>query len=521
MKAQNEKSTIVRERIAWAYCRVSTTKDEQELSLEEQIAWAKTYGERNNLRIRIFSEKASAKTIVQRPIIVSMLQLLRDAGLEDKPKLILATSFDRLARDVFDSFTLFGTLREASVEVFVRDGGIMKMQSPVDAAILFGRAFGGHAENQARSDRMKASWERRRQQGKPTSNKMPYGIQLQDERDTPAPETSGWVQKTFEWYAAGIGMATIARRLEQAPVHRVLTSKVGPDGERIARERPTLWEPNRVRKLLEQRRYRGLLVSEHLFDQVQEQIKSKPRWSNSRKCEYPLSGSMQCEKCGRHLHGHATGGSTRRLVSGEVKRYQHKVRYYSCNVCRYMLNAERIESQFFDKLSILKASKELLESWVSSETIESIANLDAELATLQRAIDSKRLDNARARVWELAMANTSIPKHELEQQLMRMARDEQTARTRIEEILASLASASTKQHTIDTAKNLLHDFSDLFSSATYDEKREMCFAISEALGGITASPSGIRWVMESHVQPPAQQESLACREQYRYDLHCF
>lgn len=497
------------QRIAWAYCRVSTTKDEQELSLEEQIAWAKAYGKANDLHIRIFSEKASAKTIVQRPIIVSMLQALREAPPESKPALIIATSFDRLARDVFDSFTLFGTLREASVEVFVRDGGAMKMQSPVDAAILFGRAFGGHAENQARSDRMKASWERRRREGKPTSNKMPYGLQLLDERDTPVPETSSWVRRAFEWYADGNGMMTIARRMEHAPDHRVLTSKIGPDGERIVRERQTLWEPNRVRKLLEQRRYRGLVVSEELFDQVQALMATKPRTSNVRKSEYPLSGSMECVKCGRNLHGHATGGSTRQLANGETKRYHHYVRYYACTVCRYMLNAERIEAQFFDKLATLSANEALLETWVVSEHSSSIPELSDELNALQKAIDPKRLDRARARVWEIAMANKSLPTDELDRQLARMTKDEQTARERIGEIQAFISSASTRQRTIDYARSLLTNFRQLFNAGSYEEKREICLAVSEALGGITTSPEGIHWVRETRVKPPPKRRTTS------------
>jgi DNA invertase Pin-like site-specific DNA recombinase len=493
------------QRVAWAYCRVSTTKDEQELSLEEQIAWATSYAQSNNLRLRVFSEKASAKTIVQRPIIVSMLQAIRDADPAQKPALIIATSFDRLARDVFDSFTLFGTLRDAAVEVFVRDGGPMKMQSPVDAAILFGRAFGGHAENQARSDRMKASWERRRRQGKPTSNKMPYGIQLLDERDTPAPETSAWVLRAFEWYAQGDGMLTIARRLESAPSHRVLTSKIGPDGQRLARERHTLWEANRVRKLLEQRRYRGLIVSEDLFDKVQEIIASKPRWSNVRKSEYPLSGSMQCAKCGRNPHGHATGGSTRRLANGEVRRYRSAVRYYSCYVCRYMLNAERAEAQFLAKLATLSASDALLNAWIESEVQTSVAELKSELDNLQKKLDPKRLDKARARVWELAMANKSLPSGELDRQLARMAKEEQTTKTRVAEILELISLTSNRARTIDNARYLLKNFRRLFEAATYEEKRELCFAIAEALGGITTSPDGIQWIRETRLKPPPKR----------------
>jgi hypothetical protein len=334
---------------------------------------------------------------------------------------------------------------------------------------------------------------------------MPYGIQLLDERDTPAPETSAWVRRAFEWYAQGDGMLTIARRLESAPSHRVLTSKIGPDGQRLARERHTLWEANRVRKLLEQRRYRGLIVSDDLFDKVQEMIAAKPRWSNVRKSEYPLSGSMQCATCGRNPHGHATGGSTRRLANGEVRRYRNAVRYYSCYVCRYILNAERAEAQFFEKLATLSASDALLHAWIESEVQTSLAELKSELDDLQKKLDAKRLDKDRARVWELAMTNKSLPSGELDRQLARMTKDEQTARARADELLALISLTTKRERTVDNAHYLLKSFRELFQAATYDEKRELCFAIAEALGGITTTPDGIQWVRETGIKPPPKR----------------
>jgi DNA invertase Pin-like site-specific DNA recombinase len=58
---------------AWAYCRVSTTKDEQEESLEAQAAWAERFAREQGATLRIVREQASAKTTVGRPRFNAMM----------------------------------------------------------------------------------------------------------------------------------------------------------------------------------------------------------------------------------------------------------------------------------------------------------------------------------------------------------------------------------------------------------------------------------------------------------------
>lgn len=493
-------------RLAWAYCRVSTTKHEQELSLDEQVRWAEQYAEANHLSLRVFSEKASAKTIVQRSVCVEMLRDLRALPNAKRPHVLVATSFDRLARDIFDAFTLFGDLRDAGVQLYIRDAGQMQMQSPADAAILFGRAFGGHAENDARSARIRASWERRRREGKPTSNKVPYGIQLRNERDEMEPEAARWVRYAFEWYSEGIGMPTIAVRMLEAPPSRTISTKVGPDGKPIVRERQPVWEANRVRKLLEQKRYRGLIVRVELFDQVQERLHTKPRWPQKRRFEYPLSGAIKCAKCGRSYHGHSTGGSIKkRLASGAVRVYspQRRTRYYGCTVCRYMLNAERLEAEFFSILRDLRVDPGLLQMWVSRERPSgpSHAELEQEAAKLRRLASPERIDFLKRTAWSISISsNDAHVTADLPRQLARISEDDGANRARLREIETALAEGSKRARSLSLAASLIEQFEALYEAATYNERRDLCLSISTALGGLTASPAGLNWdVREARV----------------------
>ncbi len=342
------------------------------------MRWAEEFARDRHCRLVLFKERASAKNVIGRPQCARMLGLL-EAGGDDLPEFLIATSFDRLSRDMTDTLVIARSLRESGVKLYIRDRGEVAMDSFADQAAIVGQAMGGHAENEAKSNRCKASWERRHRQGKPMSNKSPYGLQLRAEQDVEEPVSAPWVRQAFEWYASGIGMHTIAKRLKAAaPPHRVVTSKHDADGQPIIRERAHVWESNRVRKLLEQQRYRGTIVQPDLFDQVQEAIRSKPRWRQKRGYEYPLSGAVKCLTCGRSFHGHATGAtSSRRRANGtrEVYRRYRRVRYYACTVCNYRINAELLEGWFKEDIASLQADPKVLDRWAAAKRTSDAAAL--------------------------------------------------------------------------------------------------------------------------------------------------
>src|SRR5260370_40904877 len=113
--------------------------------------------------------------------------------------MLLITSLDRVERDMTDILVVARSLLTLKVELHSRDG-LIPAGNFAERAALVGQAMGGEAENENRSKRMKASWERRRREGKPTSNKVPYGLQLVGERDEEEPKSGTWVRKAFDWY---------------------------------------------------------------------------------------------------------------------------------------------------------------------------------------------------------------------------------------------------------------------------------------------------------------------------------
>jgi DNA invertase Pin-like site-specific DNA recombinase len=126
--------------IVWAYCRVSTTKVDQELSLDEQEKWARDHAATNNLQIKVVRERASAKNTIGRPEFQKMMTDLAQLSPSKRPQRVLVTSFDRLSRDMTDTMIISRTLRTLRVELFVRDsGGIVKGETFAERAAIVGQ----------------------------------------------------------------------------------------------------------------------------------------------------------------------------------------------------------------------------------------------------------------------------------------------------------------------------------------------------------------------------------------------
>jgi DNA invertase Pin-like site-specific DNA recombinase len=481
--------------LVWAYCRVSTLKTEQELSLEEQVRWAEEFARQRGAALRLFKERASAKTVIGRPQCARLLGLLEDED-QDLPQFVIATSFDRLSRDMTDTLLIARALKQSDVKLYIRDRGEIAMESFGDQAALVGQAMGGHAENEAKSNRCKASWQRRQREGKPMSNKSPYGLQLKAERDIEEPVSGPWVRKIFEWYASGTGAHSIAKRMKvSAPPHRVVTSKRDAEGEPIVRERALVWEYNRVLKILKQKRYRGTLIEPELYDRVQELLRGRPHWRQDRRYEYPLSGAVKCLTCGRSFHGHATGGTgSYRLADGSVRTYRDRkrIRYYGCVVCHYMINAQRLEGWFDDAIRELEAEPELLDRWIAIGRTTNTQDIGRERISLEARLRNGSFDTLRQRAWQLALNDDSVA-GDLPRQLKVINEDEARCRDRLAEISDIVDKEKDGRRSEEQARTLLGNFRPLYQNATYDQRRELAHAIVQALGGARASKDGLVW----------------------------
>jgi len=482
----------------WAYCRVSTLKTEQEESLDEQRRRAEAFARENDGELRIFSEQRSAKSLATRPVLLGLLAELEALAPRTRPKWIYVTALDRLGRDMADVLYIGRILRNLKVRFWVGHGE-HSLDSFGARMNFVGQSIGGDAENEARSKRTKDSWERRRREGKPTSNKVPYGLQLKGERDVPIPESAEWVLRAFEWYAQGDGSYIIGGRMQgNAPPHTWLTTRIGEDGQRIEKTRAgTRWDALRVMKLLKQGRYRSTIVPPEIFDEVQRRISSKPKNGSRRLREYPLSGAMRCDGCGRRFHGCSKGSSTTAYLSDGTKKIYRRppTRYYACHVCNYRVNALKIEGEFFAQIGKLSADPRLIEKWIAAPKIGSsdLVRLRRELKQLEVDCNEATLMARRDRLIDIALT-ASLSDLELKRQMNRIDEDAAIKRQQMAELRSRIEGGEAGSRKVSIAKQLVAEFSSLFESATYERKRDLVEAIASALGGVSISKdAGLRF----------------------------
>lgn len=245
-------------------------------------------------------------------------------------------------------------------------------------------------------------------------------------------------------------------------------------------------------KMLVQPWYRGTLIDPELFDREQQMIASKPRWRNDRKREYPLSGAIKCAGCGRSFHGCASGVSSKKqLADGTIRQYdRHSVRYYSCTVCNYRINAEWLEREFRSQINHLVARPEELGRWVQATPYGSTKReIEREVARLERESSDELLEKTQQRVWQLAL-DARIDSADLGQQLQRVKDDFASRSTQLADLRRQLVSRTTAQRTVERANELLANFWTLYDGASYEDRRELIAAVVQALGGAKAPRKG-------------------------------
>jgi site-specific DNA recombinase len=333
------------------YARVSTNVQEDNYSIDTQIAACQTYAEQNGMTvIEVFNEVESGATL-NRPAIENIRNLVR-AGMID---VLLVFSMDRLSRSLVDILHLKAELRTHNVELHYATRGASNT-SPEGG--LFDNIEGAFAEYERM--RIKERLQRGRLgkiNGTPDkppqvygNGNCPYGYRYvgrKKDRKLVVHEVEAIiVRRMFVWSLSGISVKGIASRLNDegiptpaqtgraartkreklqwtgAVVHRMLrnevyagtmyfnkTHRIGTKEYNIPREE---WIPVPV----------PAIVEPELFVSVGERLTSASKGSKRNAKHFYLLGRARI-KC---QCGYTMTGSSHPSCNG---KYSH--RYYRCH----------------------------------------------------------------------------------------------------------------------------------------------------------------------------------------------
>jgi site-specific DNA recombinase len=317
--------------------------DKQAASIERQIQDARAFAERQGWRVlpkHIFhideGVSGSVSSLADRPDLTSLLEAARNGEITH----VVVQQLDRLARDQILTTVVFGTLGSHGVTVWCYSTG-SKHDANTPEALLIAQlmAYANKKELDAIRNRAREDAKFRARNGFPVGNKL-YGYVhgRANRRATVAVDhdTAPIVREIFSSYADGVGLKTIARRLNTRGVP-------APRGEQ--------WGASTVRSMLENPKYKGLvtsgrfgavrigakkrtkrqppenhvthelpqlaIVEPELWDRVAERFAShkKPGQQPGRPRITMLSGVMKCGICGAAMTA-AHSGKHKRYACG-------------------------------------------------------------------------------------------------------------------------------------------------------------------------------------------------------------
>ncbi len=394
------------------YARVSSDRQDVDLSVAAQLRALRDYAQKNNVAIvREYIDEAESGRVADRP---QFRRMIDEGSKTNSPfEVILVWKFSRFTRKrehavAFKSMLRKKGIRVVSITEHADDTPTGKLMEAIIESVdeFYSENLAQEVIRGMREAASRGFW---------VAPQAPYGykkVHVQDgakkrpvlELDPPADAV---VRRIFNMALSSTSVLDITKTLNAEGVP-------SPDGKR--------WMKTTVHRMLGNEAYAGTLVwgttakdntppvrvehafpaivSQREFKRVEKMLRSKaPKVTNPRRVASPylLSGLLTCETCGKALTAaEAKGGRyTYYVCHSLLKRGSGE-----CTTPR--LNAKRFERLIIDQIrehiltesnvrDLVKMANEEMDS-VIREQQERIEAADAELADIRRRMD---------RLWEL------------------------------------------------------------------------------------------------------------------------
>ena len=472
-----------------AYCRVSTRKDEQLGSYENQKAYytEKIMVNPNWTMADIFADEGITGTSAcKRKDFLRMIRQCRQGKID----MILAKSVSRFARNTLDTISYTRELRSLGIAVIFEEQNINSIYPESEFLIALHAAF---AQSESESISANVRWGKRQsiKDGKVTFQyKTLLGYEKgPDGNPVIIPEEAETVRRIFEWYLAGksvrdIRLALVAGGFRNAVgttdwttsnLRSILTNEKYCGDALLQKtfvkdciSKKSIPNTGQLAKVLIQNNHEAI-ISHEIFDAVQLELarrraqdgrsrKSAPTGRGKFSGKYALSGLLFCGECGtacrrvvwtQHGEKRAVWRCTSRLDYG---------RKYCLNsptldeepLQQAILNA--INSVMSDHSALAEQLRDTMEQELSPIPGESMSlgDIDRAIADLGRqftallseAADAGNTDGYTARFQSISTAMAEFKRRKAIIQQLRQEQDQ--ANHRMQRVTMALKSTSNK-----------------------------------------------------------------------------
>jgi len=450
---------------AWLYAVVSSGA--QESTLVDQEHWAREASSANGWELtRVFSAVSTGKAGV-RKLLTRLVGELRATPKAERPARVLMLRLDRVGRgSLIDSMVVLRELEDLGVGVFTRDGGEEKMDGPMREFITAAKLAVAGFENAVRREKSIAFHARKKAAGE-YGGRLPYGFVCVDKRLTVYEPEAQVVRAIFEKRISGQGYQRISQyAATNGP------PKLRPNGEHQA----FTWAPNTIISILTNPKYRGVVVSENVWDAAAE-MKGTMIERHAVRWPWPLRGAVRCT-CGALLLGEASG------------RRVHRLRYYVCrrlnlhqNPSFPHHNAERMEEQFIAILERLEPHGDLQPATIPQADTTALTGRKNALFRERGEIEKRR-----SRTWELG-EDEAIDRSELAQRLDALRIESDRVSEALRAVERELANATVQERSSGEVSEAFKGLPKLWPLLTVEVQRDVARAVAAYLGGFWADPN--------------------------------
>ena len=467
--------------LAALYARVSTLQQEQEATIDSQVAAVESYAQAQGYRLSkelYFLDQSVSGAQLDRPA----LNRLRDLAPEGLFSVVVCLSPDRLARQYAHQWVLMNELQRVGVKVVFVNQPLIE-ENPHSQLLLGIQGLFAEYERALITERLRRGKLYQVRQGRLVNPVAPYGY-----RYIPVSEPGGgrWeldpveaqvVQQIYQWYTqeTGVTIWDLVTRLNQmgaaAPARgqawqystvQSILKQVDYTGQAYYNRTKATYEViGRLRKIgrgykthpvhLPRPKEEWIpvrvpeIIAEETWQQAQERLAMKQKFAprNNFRNFYLLRGLLVCQICGHTMAGRtAKGRKTYRCCYGG-KRRSPDVPEHSGTIA-----VEVIEPVVWKAVvDLLDNPRLILDAWESQ--MDSQAANPGEIERLRNRL--KTLERQWQRLLDL-FQEEQIDKTELADRKARLDQERRTIQQRLEQLDRQLHQEQTKEQ-------MLQDFS--------------------------------------------------------------
>ena len=253
-----------------AYCRVSTTSEEQMMAIDSQIEWIKDYIARypNWELLDIYVDRGISGTQVDtRPEFQKLLSDLRSG----RANLCVCRELSRFSRDILSAIALTRELAELGVECLFINDGIWSLSGEGELRIGLLSTI-AQEESRKAAVRVYSGLEKVRDRhtllgnGNIFAYRLIRGERAVDNRYEIIPEEAETVRYIYDAYLKGMGIKAISRELVKQ--NKTNASRV------------VAWDPSRVRRILRNRSYSSHIgfFKSNTINYLKHNRRNNPDW---------------------------------------------------------------------------------------------------------------------------------------------------------------------------------------------------------------------------------------------------